>query len=57
MATSKTAYKAEQMVGDDDPNIITQQDLANYKGVGDESELMKALVWQAKNSVAVGTSL
>jgi hypothetical protein len=57
MATSQAAYKAEQAIKQDDPAIITQQDVATYKGVGDDSESMKALVWQGKNKVEVGMSL
>jgi len=53
MAVSQAAYQLEKAVAQDDPAIITQQHVANYSGVGDESQTMKALVWQAKNKVEV----
>ena len=56
MAVSQAAYKVEQAIHKDDPAIVIQQDVANYKGAGVDGESMKALVWQAKNKVEVGKS-
>ena len=57
MATSQAAYKLEQAVGRDDPAIITEQNVSTTThGAGNDSGSMKALVWQAKNKVEVGTS-
>ena len=53
MATSQLAYVAEKAVGHDREYI--QQDVSNYEGVGDPDEKMKALTWQGKKSVAVGS--
>lgn len=52
MASSQAAYKVEQFVGHDDGAVL-QQDIANYKQVGDNAETMKALVWKGKQKVAV----
>jgi hypothetical protein len=52
MATSRAAYAAEKAVGHREENI--QQDVSNYEKEGDQTEMMKALVWQGKQKVAVG---
>lgn len=55
MAAAEAAYAAEQAIGHGDNNII-QQDVANYgktQGAGDDSEIMKALVWQTKQKVEI----
>lgn len=49
---SQAAFQIEKAVGHDG-STITQQDVTNYQGVGDDNETMKALVWQAKNKVQV----
>lgn len=51
MATSKLAYAAEKAVGHGEET--TKQDVSNYRGSGDSSETMKALVWQGKKSVTI----
>lgn len=53
MATSKLAYAAEKAVGHGEET--TKQDVSNYRGSGDSSETMKALVWQGKKSVTIGS--
>lgn len=51
---SQAAYKAEQAIGHDD-NATTIQDVTNPSNDGgkhgDDTEKMKALAWQGKNSV------
>lgn len=54
MAASQAAYAVEKAVGHDDNSVIVQ-DVTNYEKTGDESETMKALVWQGKNKVEIGT--
>jgi hypothetical protein len=57
MATSQAAYAIEKAIGHDD-SAITQQDVAQpsvEKGTGDPRETMKALTWQGKGSVKVGS--
>lgn len=58
MAVSQAAAKAEQAIGHGD-NATTAQDVTNpgrdRNAYGDESEQMKALVWQGKNKVEVVT--
>lgn len=53
MATSQLAYAAEKAVGHGEET--TKQDVSNYKGSGGSSESMKALVWQGKKSVTIGS--
>jgi hypothetical protein len=52
---SQAAYVAEKAIGHEKENI--KQDISNYEGVGDPNETMKALVWQGKQKVEVGTCL
>jgi hypothetical protein len=54
MATSQAAYAAEKAIGHD--KEFLKQDVANYNTEGDESQTMKALVWQGKQKVQVGSS-
>lgn len=54
MAASQAAYGVEKAVGHDDSAIL-KQDVSSYKGAGNENETMKALVWQGKNKVEIGT--
>jgi hypothetical protein len=54
MATSRAAYAAEQAIGHEKENL--KQDVSNYQQVGDQHETMKALIWQGKQKVEVGTS-
>jgi hypothetical protein len=54
--TSQAAYAAEKAIGHGD-NAIIQQDVSNYAQTGDQSETMKALVWQAKQKVEIGMSI
>lgn len=49
---SQAAYKVEQMVGHDGTSMI-EQDVTNYGKTGDDSQTMKALVWQGKNKVKI----
>ena len=51
MATSQAAYAAEKVIGHQKEYI--KQDIANYEGVGDPNETMKALVWEGKQKVKV----
>jgi len=51
MATSQAAYAAEKAIGHD--KEFLKQDVANYNTEGDESQTMKALVWQGKQKVQV----
>lgn len=52
---SQAAYGIEKLVGHEKEH--TKQDVSNYEGVGDPNETMKALVWQGKQKVEVGTWL
>ena len=55
MALSQAAFVAEKAMGHGD-NATTAQDVSNTSldnRYGDSSEMMKALVWQGKNSVEV----
>jgi len=53
MAASQAAYKVEQAIGHDGSAII-QQDVSSYAGdTGDQSQTMKALTWQGKNTVEI----
>ena len=59
MATSQAAYAAEKAVGHGD-NAATAQDATNpandrQKYADPSGETMKALIWNGKNSVEVGT--
>lgn len=51
MAT-QAAYAVEKAVGHDG-STITKQDVTNYETTGDNSQTMKALVWQGKNKVKI----
>ncbi|OHF01504.1 alcohol dehydrogenase GroES-like domain-containing protein [Colletotrichum orchidophilum] len=52
---SQAAYAAEKAIGHQD-DAVTAQDVTEYSGdKGDDSELMKALVWQGKNKVEIVT--
>ena len=55
MATSQAAYAVEKIIGHDEETL--KQDVSNYKreGWGEADETMKALVWQGKQKVEVGT--
>ena len=55
MATAQAAYAAEKAIGHDKEYL--QQDVSDYKGEGEGEahETMKALVWQGKQSVQIGT--
>ena len=53
MATARAANIVEQAVGHDG-STVTQQDIANYHDAGDQSQPMKALVWQGKGKVEIG---
>ncbi|KAH6842202.1 chaperonin 10-like protein [Chaetomium sp. MPI-CAGE-AT-0009] len=48
---SQPAYVVEKAIGHEKENI--KQDVANYEGIGDPDEKMKALVWQGKQKVEV----
>jgi hypothetical protein len=50
---SQAAYVVEKAIGHQEENL--KQDVSNYKGIGDPNETMKALVWQGKQKVEVGT--
>lgn len=54
---TQAAWQAEKAVGHGD-NAVTQQDVTNtnQSQAGDDSESMKALVWQGVNKVEVGRS-
>lgn len=54
MATSQAAYAAEKILGHEEEYL--KQDVSNYRQTGDPNETMKALVWQGKQKVEVGTS-
>jgi hypothetical protein len=49
---SQAAYMVEKAIGHEKENI--KQDVANYEGIGDPNDTMKALVWQGKQKVEVG---
>ena len=56
MAVLQAAYAAEKAIGHDGSSIL-QEDVANYQGEpSDSSEKMKALAWQSKCTVEVGTA-
>lgn len=55
MSVSQAAYAAEKALGHGD-NAVTAQDVTSYSETGDPNEMMKALVWQAKNKVEMGRS-
>lgn len=55
MSASQAAYGVEKAVGHDN-NAVLAQDVSNFKKTGDEGETMKALVWQGKNHVEIGTA-
>ncbi|KAK4033552.1 chaperonin 10-like protein [Parachaetomium inaequale] len=48
---SQAAYVVEKAIGHEKENI--KQDVANYEGIGDPNDTMKALVWQGKQKVEV----
>ncbi|CRK38717.1 hypothetical protein BN1708_007876, partial [Verticillium longisporum] len=52
MAMSQAAYAAEQVIGHQGDEV-TAQDISNYEKTGDKSAMMKALVWQGKNTVEI----
>lgn len=53
MSVTQAAHQAEQAIGHGDNSII-QQDVSSYKDTGDETQTMKALVWQGKGKVEIG---
>jgi len=53
MALSQGAYTVEKAVRKNDSDAIIKQDVANYKKFGHQDDMMKALVWNGKNSVKV----
>lgn len=54
MSVTQAAHKAEQAIGHDD-NAIIQQDVSSYAETGEPGETMKALAWQGKNKVEIGS--
>ena len=56
MAVAQATYHAEMATRQGDPATITEQHVSNYADKGDDSQTMKALTWQGKNKVEVGTS-
>lgn len=56
MAASQAAYVVEKAVGHDD-NATIPQDVTNFAKTDPDEETMKALVWQGKNKVEIGTAL
>lgn len=56
MAASQAAYVVEKAVGHDD-NAVLAQDVTNFAKTDPDEETMKALVWQGKNKVEIGTTL
>lgn len=50
--SSQAAYVVEKAIGHEKEYI--KQDVANYEGIGDPNDTMKALVWQGKQKVEVG---
>jgi hypothetical protein len=58
MALSQAAYVVEKLIGHRD-NAITEQDITNpgqdrAKYADPSGEMMKALVWEGKNTVKMG---
>lgn len=51
MATSQVAYTAEKVISHGEEKV--KQDIADYSGVGDPNQTMKALVWLGKQKVDV----
>lgn len=49
---SQAAYLVEKVIGHQKEEV--KQDVANFKGVNDSGDTMKALVWQGKQKVEVG---
>lgn len=55
MSATQAAYQVEKAVGHDD-NTVTQQDVSDYEQTGHGGETMKALVWEGKGKVEIGTN-
>ena len=55
MSATQAAYQVEKAVGHDS-NSVTQQDVSDYERTGSRDETMKALVWEGKGKVEIGTN-